>query len=142
MKIILAQTDTTVGFLSQNASLLESAKERPQNKPFLKVYASLRRLRNEIRVPLIHRRNIRYAKATTFIVKNQAFRYVGHHEHAHLVSRHQWLYSTSANQSGERFDYDFCFDRADWIVEDYRGFKECASSAILKLGRTRSKKLR
>lgn len=142
MKIILAQTDTTVGFLSQNTSLLEAAKGRPQNKPFLKVYASLRRLRSEQRVPLIHRRKIRYAKETTFVVKNQAFRYVRHSEHSDLVSRHQWLYSTSANQSGERFDYDYCFDRADWIVEDYRGFQECASSTILKLSQTHFKKLR
>lgn len=38
MSVILTQTDTTVGFLSQNSQKLYEIKSRPQTKPFIKVF--------------------------------------------------------------------------------------------------------
>ncbi len=141
-RVLLAQTDTTVGFLSQDAKRLEKIKMRPNNKPFLKVYADLRYLRHDLRIPLGHRRRIRHSEKTTFIVKNQAFRLVQEGEHARLIRPYGWLYSTSANESGKTYDPLFCRSAADWIVEDARGLHESTPSKIYKLGRTRTQKLR
>ncbi|MDD2838867.1 MAG: hypothetical protein PHX59_07900 [Sulfuricurvum sp.] len=141
-KILLAQTDTTVGFLSQNAERLEEVKMREGNKPFLKVYSEFSTLRNAIRIPLYFRGVVRHARKTTFIVKNQAFRYVGDTEHARLIQPYGWLYSTSANPSGGSFDNTFCFDRSDWVIEDSRGLQELSASHIYKLGRVRRRRIR
>lgn len=142
MKIFLAQTDTTVGFLSQDPQRLREAKGREESKPFLKVFSSLQTLRMQLRIPNAHKRRVRYSRKTTFIVKNQAFRYVTDPEHSRLIDRHGWFYSTSANESGASFDPSFCFDRADWIVEDNRGLSERSSSKIYRLGQKRLKRLR
>jgi tRNA A37 threonylcarbamoyladenosine synthetase subunit TsaC/SUA5/YrdC len=142
MKILLAQTDTTVGFLSKDAQKLREAKGRDESKPFLKVFSSLQAMGMQLRVPNAHKRRVRYSRKTTFIVKNQAFRYVTDTEHSRLIDRHGWFYSTSANESGSSFDPAFCHERADWIVEDSRGLSECSSSAIYRLGRNRLKRLR
>ena len=42
--VLLAQTDTTVGLLSQDAKKLQKIKERPTSKPFIKVYKTFQRL--------------------------------------------------------------------------------------------------
>lgn len=141
-RVILTQTDTTVGFLSQDATRLEKIKMRPNNKPFLKVYADLHSLRHDLRIPLSHRRRVRYAEKTTFIVKNQAFRLVQEGEHARLIRRYGWLYSTSANESGKNYDPLFCRSAADWIIEDARGLYESEPSQIYTLGRLGTQKLR
>ncbi|MDD5716738.1 MAG: hypothetical protein PHW64_02960 [Sulfuricurvum sp.] len=141
-KVLLAQTDTTVGFLSQSAERLEKIKMRSGDKPFLKVYAELKIIRRDIRIPSSHKQRLRHASKTTFIVKNQAFRHVGDLEHARLITPYQWLYSTSANESGKSYNPDFCFSAADWIIEDHRGFSERSASRIYKLGRFRLRRIR
>ncbi|MCI4407442.1 MAG: hypothetical protein JHC35_09215 [Sulfuricurvum sp.] len=141
-KIILTQTDTTVGFLSQNGSRLEAVKMRPENKPFLKVYAKLKQLRQDIRIPDLHKHRVRHSKKTTFVLKNQAFRFVSDPEHANLIHPFGWLFSTSANKSGERFDRDFCLQVSDIIIEDFRGLTEQSASTIFKLNTSRLKQLR
>lgn len=140
--VFLAQTDTTVGFLSQDAKRLEKIKMRPNNKPFLKVYADLSRLKNDIRIPLYHRHRVRHSRKTTFIVKDQAFRFVQEGEHSHLIREYGWFYSTSANESGKHYDPAFCKNVCDWIIEDSRGLYEASASRIYKLGHNRFKKLR
>lgn len=142
MKVLLAQTDTTVGFLSQNADRLREAKMRDESKPFLKVFCELRTLQQQLRIPNAHKRLVRYARKTTFVVKNQAFRYVTDPAHAQLIGRYGWLYSTSANESGSSFDPSYCGDRADYIIEDKRGLAELSPSRIFKLGHRRFLKLR
>ena len=78
MSVILTQTDTTVGFLSQNSKELFEVKSRDDAKPFLKVYSNFKNfLNNSNRVPSSKKKLIRRAKKTTFIVKNQAFRVSG-----------------------------------------------------------------
>ncbi len=142
MNVLLAQTDTTVGFLSQDAQKLRKAKGRDETKPFLKVFSSFHTLASHVRVPQRHRRRVRYARLSTFIVKEQAFRCVKDSEHASLIDRYGWLYSTSANESGQSFDPQYCLERADCIIEDDRGLCERSSSRIYRLGRTRLKRVR
>lgn len=141
-KIILAQTDTTVGFLSQNAQRLEEIKMRSGDKPFLKVYANLKSLSRDIRIPSLHKHRVRHSKKTTFVVKNQAFRYVRDPEHARLIQRYGWLYSTSANESGKGYDSGFCRFVSDIIIEDNRGLSEQSASKIFRLTSTQLKQLR
>lgn len=142
MSVILAQTDTTVGFLSQDAALLARLKSREEGKPFLKVFASLKTVQEHFRIPLIHRKRVRHASRTTFVIKNQAFRYVNGTPHAALIQRYGWLYSTSANESGKHYDREFCMKHSDIIVEDAFGLHECPPSKIFKLTSTQSKQLR
>lgn len=142
MHLILAQTDTTVGFLSQDESLLARAKGRPENKPFLKVFSLFKQMTQHTRIPLKHRTWVRHAHRTTFVIKNQAFRYVAESEHARLIERYGWLYSTSANESGKGYDPNFCKEKSDLIVKDNAGLYEAAPSSIYSLSISQIKKLR
>jgi tRNA A37 threonylcarbamoyladenosine synthetase subunit TsaC/SUA5/YrdC len=141
-KILLAQTDTTVGFLSQNAKALEEIKQRAENKPFLKVYAELKNLRRDIRIPSLHKQRVRHSKKTTFIVKNQAFRYVSDPKHAALIKPYRWLYSTSANERGKSYESSFCYSVSDILIEDNRGLYEQSASKIFLLNTAHLKQLR
>ncbi|HEX5330285.1 hypothetical protein [Sulfuricurvum sp.] len=141
-KIILAQTDTTVGFLSQNGKRLEEIKMRQGDKPFLKVYAELKALSRDIRIPSVHKHRVRHSTKTTFIIKNQAFRYVSDTKHSELIKPYGWLYSTSANESGKSFDETFCQSVSDIIVEDNQGLHEQSASKIFILNTTHLKQLR
>lgn len=142
MPVILAQTDTTVGFLSQDDIALASLKGRASDKPFLKVFESLKTLQENVRVPLRYRSFVRHAKRSTFVIKNQAVRYVHTHSHARLIQQYGWLYSTSANQSGCAYDETFCLQHSDIIREDVRGFFSSNPSAIYRITSTQSLKLR
>ncbi len=142
MAVILAQTDTTVGFLSQEGSLLARLKGRENGKPFLKVFASLSLLQNSVRVPIKYRTYVRHARRTTFVIKNQAFRYVNDSSHSRLIQKYGWLYSTSANQSGHEYNRDFCIQYSDIIIEDARGYKSSEPSHIYRLTPTKLQKLR
>lgn len=142
MHVILAQTDTTVGFLSQDATRLACVKGRDPHKPFLKVFASLKVLQKHTRIPLKYRTWFRHARKTTFVIKNQAFRYVSEEPHASLIAKYGWLFSTSANESGKHFDRSFCEEHGDLIIEDAQGFHERDPSKIFKLTPTQFKQLR
>ncbi|MFA6189684.1 MAG: hypothetical protein WC680_10455 [Sulfuricurvum sp.] len=142
MHLILAQTDTTVGFLSQDESRLNIVKGRKEGKPYLKVFASLKILQEHTRIPLKYRAWFRHTRKTTFVLKNQAFRYVSEEPHASLIAKYGWLYSTSANESGKYFDRRFCEAHSDLIIEDAQGFQERAPSKIFKLTSTQFKQLR
>ncbi len=143
-RVILAQTDTTVGFLSQYAPSLEEVKKRPPDKQFLRVTAGLAALKKYAsRIPNHHKHLVRRSKKTTFIIKGSAFRVVTRQNpHYHLVKPYGWLFSTSANESGKHFERSFCEAHADIIVEDNRGLHETSPSTIYKLGRLRRKRLR
>lgn len=142
MHLILAQTDTTVGFLSQDASRLTAVKGRDEGKPYLQVFSSLKILQEHTRIPLKHRLWFRHARKTTFVIKHQAYRYVTQEPHSKLIAKYGWLYSTSANQSGKNFDRTFCKNHSDLIIENEHGFQECKPSKIFKLTSTRHKQLR
>ena len=138
MSVLLAQTDTTVGFLSTDAKSLEQIKSRPSSKQFLKVYPSFKEFKNDKnRVPQKYKNLVRRAEKTTFIIKNRASRIVKDPIHLKLLKKYSWLYSTSANKSGFGFNKEFCITKSDIIIEDNRGFIESAPSSLYMLSRVK-----
>ena len=143
MPIILAQTDTTVGFLSANDKSLQEVKSRPLAKQFLKVYPSFEAFKADgNRVPQKYKSFVRRSEKTTFVIKNRASRVVKNNPHLQMLQKYPWLYSTSANKSGHEFDKDFCIRKSDIIIEDSRGLQENIPSTLYKLSNTNRKKIR
>ncbi|MEN4052164.1 MULTISPECIES: Sua5/YciO/YrdC/YwlC family protein [Sulfurimonas] len=141
--IILAQTDTTVGFLSQDAAKLREIKSRQSNKPFIKVFQNFKTLqKTNIRIPKSRKKMLRRAKKTTFIVKNQAFRIAPYSLDSEVLRKLEWSYSTSANESGRNYERSFCEQKADIIVEDKQGLFEGRASRLYKINNTKIKRLR
>ncbi|MEA2110834.1 MAG: hypothetical protein U9P71_02175 [Campylobacterota bacterium] len=142
-KVLLAQTDTTVGFLSQSASKLSLIKQRSSSKPFVRVFSSFTSLKkHNIRVPSSHKKMLRRSRKTTCISKNCAFRIVKESPHNLLLDKFNFLYSTSANESGSSYDETFCYNSSDIIVQDARGLYEAAPSCIIKLGKKKVRRVR
>jgi len=143
MGVILTQTDTTVGFLSQEAGELYEIKLRPTTKPFIKVYKDLKTFCTEgIRVPKRRKRLIRRAKKTTFVVGDFSFRVAKAPLDSQLLRTPAWFYSTSANRSGAHFERDFCEAKAAIIIEDKYGLREQNPSRVLKINAKKTKRLR
>ena len=141
--VILAQTDTTVGFLSQNASRLSQIKERPTHKPFIQSFDALRSYQKMGgRVPQAFKKRLRRTQNTTFVINNQAIRIVTQGAHHTLLQKYGWLYSTSANEKSLKFELDFAIQQSDFIVEDERGLFEGSSSDIYKINAQKIKQLR
>ena len=141
--VYLVQTDTTVGFLSADASRLSVLKGRPDHKPFLRVVDSLSTLKTLVRPPRSSHRLIRYAQKHTFIYPYVgAIRVVATGEHHEFLTNFGHLYSTSANPSGGDFDHSFAVEQADVIVETPQGLSPTTSSALIKLGKGRHRRLR
>ncbi len=141
--VILTQTDTTVGFVSQNKARLDSIKSRDSSKQFIKIYSSFKTLLlNKHRIPQKQKKLVRRAKKTTFIVKNKAFRIVKNSVESQIIRDLQWNYSTSANARGKKFDFEFCECKADIIIENKNGLHENASSALLKINSRKKVRIR
>jgi tRNA A37 threonylcarbamoyladenosine synthetase subunit TsaC/SUA5/YrdC len=141
--VILTQTDTTVGFVSQNARRLSYIKSRDVSKPFIKVYKNLKSfLMYGNRIPHTKKNLVRRSKRTSFVVKNQAFRIAPYHLESKLLKDLEWSYSTSANESSKSFDRGFCEDKADVIIEDKEGLWENTSSTLLKINNIKTTKIR
>ena len=136
--VVLTQTDTTVGFISQDASRLAEIKSRPHHKPFIKIINSLENLR----VPKKYKKIIRRSKKTTFIVNNQAFRISKKIISSQILRDTLWHYSTSANESNKNFDREFCEQKTDIIIEDKNGLKELSASSLIKLNKVKRRKIR
>jgi tRNA A37 threonylcarbamoyladenosine synthetase subunit TsaC/SUA5/YrdC len=142
-KVFLVQTDTTVGFLSQNHNALASLKERVIQKPFVTVTASLKSLKSLSRVPNQHKNLVRRAKKSTFIyANNRAIRVVKDEKHAEFIKPFSWMYSTSANEKGASYNKEFAFSKSDIIVHDNEGLFEGESSSIYRLHRKKVQRLR
>ena len=142
-KVILTQTDTTVGFVSQNHTKLSLIKERDSSKPFIKVYKNFKALSNDkIRIPNSQKKYIRRAKRKTFILKNLAFRVAEDRLSSSILRLSSWNYSTSANESGKNFDRDFCEEKTDIIIEDKYSLFEGESSSLIKINSKKRKRLR
>jgi len=142
-EVYLAQTDTTVGFLSSSKTKLNRVKNRPKNKQFLITTTTFKTLKSLARVPNRYKKMVRRAKKTTFIYPNaKAVRAIKESGHDKFLKKFDYLYSTSANESGKGFDRDFAFFKADIIVEDKRGFSEKNPSTLIKLSKRLKKKLR
>ena len=142
-KVVLTQTDTTVGFLSQNEIKLQHIKHRDSSKPFIKVYKNFKALVNDKkRIPNTKKNLLRRAKKITFIVKGMAFRVVEDSLNSSLLREVEWNYSTSANESGKNFNRDFCEEKTDIIIEDKHSLFEGSSSSLYKINNKKVKRLR
>lgn len=142
-KLWLIQTDTTVGFLSQDAAALAHLKERPEEKPFVQVAASFKVLKKLVRVPQKHKIRVRRSKKTTFAyTQEKAIRIVKDEKHAKFVKPFGWFYSTSANEKSKSYSKEFAFSKSDIIVEDINGLYEGESSRIFRLYKNKIKRLR
>jgi len=141
--VILAQTDTTVGFLSQDAEKLAKIKDRPSHKPFIQSFDSLRTYTQMGgRIPNRYKSRLRRSKSTTYVVNNQAIRIVNEGQHHQLLSNYGWLYSTSANEKGKSFEMGFSEKKADLVIEDDRGLFEGIASNIYKINSKKIRRLR
>lgn len=141
--VILAQTDTTVGFLSQNSKKLYEIKSRNTSKPFIKVFSDFKNfLACGNRVPTNRKSLVRRSKKTTFIIKNRAFRVVSSSLNSQVLRNQTWYFSTSANEQYKNFDRDFCITKADIIVEDKFGLQENVSSSLIKINNVKRRKIR
>ncbi len=142
-KIYLTKTDTTVGFLSQDYKKLNKIKKRALNKKNLIEVDRLNTLKNFTRVPDKFKKQIRRAKKTTFIYPNgNSYRVVKDERHLEFLQKFKWMYSTSANLSGEKFDKKWAFKMSDIIVEDKEGFFEGEASSIFKINNYKIKRVR
>lgn len=142
MNVILTQTDTTVGFLSQNKERLLEIKSRDTSKAFIKVYSNfLSFKKNKNRVPNSQKSKVRRSNKTTFIVKNMAFRVVNYQLNSSLLNK-KWYYSTSANETSKSFKRGFCEEKADIIIEDKKLLHEGKSSILLKINSKKIRRLR
>jgi len=136
--IYLTQTDTTVGFLSQNPKRLAWAKQRDPKQPFLLCVDSLKKQKKLTRTPKKFRSRVRRSQKTTFLYPNKkAIRVVKDDSHNQLLKKFDFLYSTSANKNRESFLYSHAIEKADIIIETTSGFKEIAPSPILKLSKNK-----
>ncbi|MCK9491503.1 MAG: Sua5/YciO/YrdC/YwlC family protein [Sulfurimonas sp.] len=143
VRVILAQTDTTVGFLSQNKEKLKEIKKRSHDKPFIKIYKDFKSLKlSKTRIPQKFKNSVRRAKKTTFIVKNSSFRVSVSPLNSQLLRDLAWHYSTSANDSGLDFNMEFCADKADIIVQNRDGLHQKSSSSLYIINNHTRRKLR
>jgi tRNA A37 threonylcarbamoyladenosine synthetase subunit TsaC/SUA5/YrdC len=141
--VFLAQTDTTIGFLSQNAQKLTQIKERPPHKYYIKALPSLHVLKTFTRVPDRHKNRVRRAKRSTFVFPDgHSYRVVRDSEHLQLIEKFGWMYTTSANLSGEAFDEIFARKAADVIVGTLSKRDSNQASSILKLNNINIKRMR
>jgi len=141
--VILAQTDTTVGFASQNYRQLSTIKSRPSSKPFIKVYNNFSTFLNDKnRVPHSQKSFVRRSKKTTFIIQNNAFRINSLTISSQVQRNMDYYYSTSANEKDKSFERVFCEQKVDIIIEDKNGLHENSSSILLKINNKRKRRIR
>ena len=141
--VYLVQTDTTVGFLSQNSKKLADSKKRDENQLFIKCVDSLETLQEFTRVPKKFKNLVRRSKKTTIIYpNNQAIRVVKDFEHLKFLKKLRWAYSSSANITQKQFDENYAKQKADIIVEDKRGLFEGISSSMIKINNIKARRLR
>lgn len=142
--VILAQSDTTAGFLSLDKQRLNEIKNRDKNKSVIMTVDTLEKLKRHTRIPSIHKNRIRKQAKSTFIYNqnNKAIRVIKDRFHSKCLESFEYLYSTSANKHGDRFSLDFAISCSDIIVLDKRGLGELESSKIYKINNHKIKRLR
>lgn len=140
--LYLTQTDTTIGFVSQDAFKIDKAKKRLPNKHYIRVVNSLKTLQTFTRVPNLHKNRLRRAKRTTFIMPNgYSFRVVKETEHNLLLDRVKWLYSSSANLSGEEYNRAYAKEATE-VQMSFPVMHQGKASKIVRLSQTKMKVIR
>jgi tRNA A37 threonylcarbamoyladenosine synthetase subunit TsaC/SUA5/YrdC len=141
--VFLTQTDTTVGFVSQNATRLTLIKQRPPFKHYIKAVPSLQKLTTFTRVPNKHKNRIRREKQSTFVFPDRhSYRIIKTGPHHSLIQKLTWAYTTSANLSGKEFDEKFALSAADVIVKFPLTQERRDASTIYKINHSSIKRLR
>lgn len=141
--VYLVQTDTTAGFLSQNAHKLALCKQRDIKQPFIICVDSFKTLHTFTRVPLKYKKEVRRSKKSTFIYPNKkALRVVKDEEHLQFLRKLTWAYSSSANETKKNFEIEYAKQKADIIIEDARGFFEDTPSKMFKITTQKRRRLR
>lgn len=139
--IYLAQTDTTAGFLSKDYKEINLAKKREINKPCIITSTYLTSLKNLARVPNRFKNQVRKAKKTTFIYKNQiSFRLVNDNKHSLFLKNFKYLYSSSANLHGYEFNINYAKNIANIIVD--LDLAQKSSSKMFKINNSKLKQIR
>jgi len=140
--VYLVQTDTTVGFLSKSSKSLYAVKKRPLNKPFLRAVSRFELLHSVGRVPQCFRSSVRRSKKSSFILPNGlSFRKVSG-SHQRFVERFGWMFTTSANRHGAKFDIKFAKSVCDVVVESDKKLFESEPSSIWRLAKKRKVRVR
>ncbi|RAX57637.1 hypothetical protein CCZ01_05585 [Helicobacter monodelphidis] len=144
--VYLTQTDTTIGFLSQNMENIMTLKKR-KNKPILMEVYSLRDLQYYVRVPHLFKNRIRRGEKTSYLYPNKKCLRVSknqrHNEFLRCFSRLPGLYSSSANKSGQSFDIEFATEKADVIVYERNvDFSQNLPSRIFKINTIKIQRIR
>lgn len=140
--LYLTQTDTTIGFVSQNTSKIDHAKQRLPNKHYIRVVNSLKTLQTFTRVPTLHKNRVRRAKQTTFIMPNgRSFRVVKETKHNLLLDRLKWLYSSSANLSGAEYNETYAKEATEVLVS-FPLKRQGTASTIVRFSHTKMKVIR
>lgn len=142
--VYLVQTDTTVGFSSDNNEKLAVIKNRQKEQKILRTVDSFKTLQNFTRIPNRHKKRVRNSKNSTFIYPNgESFRVINKDSFFYdFIKKFKILYSSSANESKKSFDEEYTKSVADIVVIDKRGFFEDKPSSLLKLYGQKYKKLR
>ena len=139
--LFLTDTDTTVGFLSKDPTLLDNAKRRHADKHYITALPSLRSLRDRARVPRPYRRRLRRSRKESYILPSgRSYRIVRDARHLLLLQRLGWAYTSSANLSGSAYDEAYARRMADVVVEPLGPPR--TPSRIYRLGRQKMKRLR
>lgn len=138
--IYLVQTDTTVGFLSQDAKKINRLKKRDENQKLLKTIISFSQI--EERVPSKFKNYVRRAKNTTFIIKENSYRKARGKSHKRFIEKFKFMYSSSANETGKNFDEKVATELSDVIVYRKENFSENRPSKIVKLYKDKVKVIR
>jgi tRNA A37 threonylcarbamoyladenosine synthetase subunit TsaC/SUA5/YrdC len=141
-KVYLTQTDTIVGFVSQNRARLDEIKDRSPGKSYIKALPSLKALKSHTRVPSAHFNIVRRSSRATFIFRNgSSYRVIRDKHHRKLIKTLGWAYSTSANRSSRAYDEEWAKTMADVTIEPLQN-SASAVSAIFRLGKKVLKKIR
>jgi len=139
--VFLTQTDTTIGFVSQNEAQLTAIKQRPPHKHYIKAVNSLKTLKTFSRIPASHKNRVRRAKRTTFILPNgHSYRVIKDPQHLLLLNRLKWAYTTSANLSNQPYNEEFAKEVADVLITPLS--KNTQASTIYKINNTTIKRIR
>ncbi|SFV54705.1 TsaC protein (YrdC domain) required for threonylcarbamoyladenosine t(6)A37 modification in tRNA [hydrothermal vent metagenome] len=140
-KVFLTQTDTSIGFVSQDAQKLDAIKQRPPHKHYIKAVNSLETLKSFTRVPSQHKNKVRRASKSTFILPNGlSYRVIRESHHLLLLNRLKWAYTTSANLSGKKYDESFAREVADVVIQPLT--HNAQASKLYKLGNNFIQRLR
>ncbi len=142
-EIFLIQTDTTAGFCAKDFRALNALKGRALEKPCILTLPSLAEFSKRARCPAKFKNTLRRAEKTSFIIGSQSFRVVRQPGVYHdFLERFGAMYSSSANLTGKDFDEPLAIKMATTVVYSPGGFRSCAPSKLIKLYKTRYKRIR